>query len=80
MNCYLHAFFYRKAGKHGVRKAIVATAHRLLLIAFCILRDGTQYRDPGDNYFDQLPSGTYALSAGQKAGTDGLEVALSGGK
>jgi hypothetical protein len=53
-NCYLRAFFYRKAGKQGIRKAIVATAHRLLLIAFCILRDGTQYRELGDNYFDQL--------------------------
>ena len=29
-NCYLAAFFYRKAGKHGIRKAIVAVAHRLL--------------------------------------------------
>jgi transposase len=53
-NCYLAAFFYRKAGKHGIRKAIVATAHRLLLIAFCVLRDGTEYQELGDNYFDRL--------------------------
>jgi transposase len=51
-NCCLAAFFYRKAGKHGIRKAIVATAHRLLVIAFCILRDGTEYREPGGDYFD----------------------------
>jgi transposase len=53
-NCYLAAFFYRKAGKHGIRKAIVATAHRLLLIAFCVLRDGTEYQELGDSYFDRL--------------------------
>ena len=53
-NCCLAAFFYRKAGKHGIRKAIVATAHRLLGIAFCILRDGSEYRELGDNYFDRL--------------------------
>jgi transposase len=53
-NSYLAAFFYRKAGKHGIRKAIVATAHRLLIIAFCILRDGGEYRELGDNYFDRL--------------------------
>ena len=53
-NCYLAAFFYRKAGKHGIRKAIVATAHHLLLIAFCILRDGTEYQERGGDYFDQL--------------------------
>ena len=28
-NCYPAAFFYRKAGKHGIRKAIVATAQSL---------------------------------------------------
>lgn len=53
-NCYLAAFFYRKAGKHGIRKAIVATAHRLLIIAFCMLRDGTEYIELGGNYFDRL--------------------------
>jgi len=53
-DCYLAAFFYRKAGKHGIRKAIVATAHRILIIAFCILRDAKQYREVGGNYFDRL--------------------------
>lgn len=53
-NCYVAAFFYRKAGKQGIRKATVATAHRLLTIAFCILRDGTEYHELGDNYFDRL--------------------------
>jgi len=53
-NCFLAAFFYRKAGKHGIRKAIVATAHRMLLIAFCILRDGTEYIELGGDYFDRL--------------------------
>jgi transposase len=53
-NCYLAAFFYRKAGKHGIRKAIVATAHRILVIAFCMLRDQTNYREVGGDYFDQI--------------------------
>jgi hypothetical protein len=53
-NGYLAAFFYRKAGKHGIRKAIVALAHRILVIAFCILRDGTEYYEVGGDYFDRL--------------------------
>lgn len=53
-NCYLGAFFYRKAGKHGIRKAIVALAHRILVISFCLLRDGTEYRELGGDYFDRL--------------------------
>jgi len=53
-NCFLAAFFYRKAGKHGIRKAIVALAHRILIIAFCMLRDGTTYQEAGGDYFDRL--------------------------
>jgi transposase len=53
-NCYLAAFFYRKAGKHGVRKAIVTTVHRILVIAFAMLRDQTVYREMGGDYFDLI--------------------------
>lgn len=53
-DCYLAAFFYRQAAKQGVRKAIVSLAHRLLIIAFCMLRDATEYRDAGGDYYDQL--------------------------
>jgi transposase len=53
-NCFLTAQFYRRASRQGEKKAIVATAHQLLLIAFYIPRDGTVYHDKGGNYFDQL--------------------------
>lgn len=52
-DCYLTAFFYRKA-RGGVRQAIVATAHKILIIAFEILRQGTVYRERGGDHFDQL--------------------------
>ncbi len=51
-------------GKHGIRKAIVATAHHILITAFCILRDHTEYRGRGGNYFDLLAPGTHAQPAG----------------
>jgi len=53
-NCFLTAQFYRRAARQGEKKAIVATAHQLLVIAFYILRDGTIYRERGGNYYDQL--------------------------
>lgn len=53
-NCFLTAQFYRRAARQGEKKAIVATAHQLLVIAFYILRDGTVYHEKGGNYFDQL--------------------------
>jgi transposase len=46
-NCYLSAFFYRKAATRGERKAIIATAHHILVIAYCLLRDQTVYRELG---------------------------------
>jgi len=52
-DCYLTAYFYRKAGS-GVRQAIVATAHKILVIAYHVLRDGTVYQELGGGYFDQL--------------------------
>lgn len=53
-NCYLTAHFYRRAARSGTKKAIVATAHQILIIAFHILRDGTTYRERGGDYYDQL--------------------------
>jgi hypothetical protein len=53
-NCLLTAQFYRRAARQGEKKAIVATVHQLLVIAFYILRDGTVYHEKCGNYFDQL--------------------------
>jgi transposase len=75
-NCCLAAFFYRKAGKHGIRKAIVATAHHLLLIAFCILRDGTEYQEMGGDYFDRLHPERTRNRLVRRLQRLGLDVAL----
>ncbi len=53
-NCYLTAHFYRRASRCGTKKAIIATAHQILIIAFHILRDGTEYQERGGDYFDRL--------------------------
>jgi len=53
-NCYLASAFYRHAARHGHKKAIVATAHRLLIIAYQLMREKTVYRELGGDYFDQL--------------------------
>jgi transposase len=57
---YLRAFFYRCKGRSGWAKAIIATAHKILEIAYCMLRDATPYRDLGDDYFDKLNPGRTA--------------------
>jgi transposase len=41
----LHAVFVRHCVRHGYRRAIIAVAHKLVRIAFAMLRDGTAF-DP----------------------------------
>jgi hypothetical protein len=75
-NCYLAAFFYRRAGKQGIRKAIVALAHWILIIAFCILRGGTTYEEIGGDYFDRLnPARTLARLV-RRPQRPGLDIVL----
>jgi hypothetical protein len=52
-DCYLSTVFHRVAGRRGVKKAAVAVAHKILVIAYYIIRDSVKYRDPGGDFFDR---------------------------
>jgi len=54
-DCYLTALFLRRAAKAGVKKAIIATAHQLLVIAYCLLRDRSEYRELGGGFRPAQP-------------------------
>ena len=49
---YLSAFYARLVGRRGKKKAIVAVAHKILVIAYTLIRKRERYRDPGANYLD----------------------------
>lgn len=51
---YLAAQFRRIKARRGGKKALVAVAASILTAAYHVLRDGTQYRDLGADYFDNL--------------------------
>jgi transposase len=53
-NNYLSALFRRLAARRGTKRATIAVAHNLLVIAYYILRDGACYQDLGPDYFDKL--------------------------
>lgn len=53
-DCFLTALFYRTAQRRGMKKAAVAVAHRIVVIAYHILRDGTEYKEFGGDHFDRL--------------------------
>lgn len=47
------AFFRRKKGQLGPAKAITATAHKLARIIYNMLKNGTKYKDVGQDYYEQ---------------------------
>lgn len=53
-NSYLSALFRRLAARRGVKRATIAVAHALLVIAYHILKAPVHYRDLGSDYFDKL--------------------------
>lgn len=53
-NCYLAALVYRRTARAGVKKAVLATAQQILIIAFHIPHDGTTYQERGGDFFDRL--------------------------
>ena len=50
---YLAAFYHRLAGRRGVKKAIVAVAHKLLTIAYTLLHKREPYRERGAAALDE---------------------------
>jgi transposase len=50
---YLSAQYQRLAGRRGKKKAIVAVAHSILVIAYHIIQRKEPYRDLGADYFDK---------------------------
>ena len=49
-NCQFQEHHQRLTNKRGYKRAVIATAHKLLRCSFALLRDGTLYRDPETDY------------------------------
>jgi transposase len=50
---YFRAQFLRLSRTAGKKKAIVAVAASILTVVYHMIRDGSEYRDLGGNYFDR---------------------------
>ncbi len=50
-DCALQALYARIKGRRGHKKAVVATGHQILEIAYSVMRDGVTYRELGTDYF-----------------------------
>jgi hypothetical protein len=51
---YLSAQYRRISRRRGSKRAALAIAHRLLVIAYHVLRDEVAFADLGADYFDRL--------------------------
>ena len=55
-NSYFHAQYGRLAGRRGKKRAVIAVAHSLLTVIYHVLKNHTDYKDLGQDYFDKLNS------------------------
>jgi transposase len=53
-NCYLSAQFRRLAARRGVKRAVMAVAHSMLIIGYHMLKTGRGYQELGGNYLEQI--------------------------
>lgn len=52
-NTYLRDKYHRLAGRRGKKKAVIAIGHKILVIAYHILRDKVGYKELGATYLDR---------------------------
>lgn len=52
-DCHLSAQFRSLAARRGVKRAVIAVAHSMLIIAYTMLKISNTYHDLGGNYLEQ---------------------------
>jgi transposase len=53
-DCYLAAQFRRIATRRGMKRAVMAVAHSMLVIAYTMLKTGRTYQELGGSYLDEI--------------------------
>jgi transposase len=74
---YLTAQYHRIARRRGKKRAIMATAHSLVVIIYHLLRDKKPYHDLGADFFEQRDSQRIERQAVARLEQIGFRVALT---
>lgn len=53
-NSYLSAQFKRLATRRGIKRALMAVAHSILIIAYNLMKNANSYQELGVDYFDRI--------------------------
>jgi transposase len=74
---YLSAQYHRLARRRGKKKAIMAVAHSILIIAYCLIQNHEPYHDLGRNYYDRRNPQATAKRLVQRLQQLGYQVNVS---
>jgi transposase len=74
---YLSAYYHRIAHRRGKKRAILAVAHKLLIIIYQVLKTKKPYTDLGEDYFEQIDSARIQRRAIQRLEQLGYDVTLT---
>ena len=76
-DCFLAALFFRTAQRRGMKKAAMAVAHRILIIAWHILAEpGAEYYERGGDHFDRRHPERTARKLTRRLEAIGYQVTL----
>lgn len=74
---YLSAQYKRIATRRGIEPAGVAVDHTTLIIFYYMIKDGTEYRDLGSDYFDKMNEQRTVKRALERLEALGYKVTLT---
>jgi len=75
-NTYLGARYQRLKTREGSKRAAVAVAHTILVIAYHLLSDQTTSRELGSNYLDQQDRDRVSRQLKQRLERLGYQISL----
>ncbi|NOQ23109.1 MAG: transposase [Candidatus Aegiribacteria sp.] len=68
------AYHRRMRSRHGSPKAITATAHKLARLIYSMLKNGTEYVDQGQDYYEKEYQGRILKNLKRRAAEMGLRL------
>ena len=74
---YLSAFYHRIARRRGKKRAILAVAHKLLVVIYHVLKTKKPFVDLGADYFDKLETSHIQRRAVNRLEQLGYQVTLT---
>lgn len=76
-DCYLSAQFKRLAARRGVKRAVMAVAHSMLVIGYAMLKTGRSYQELGGGYLEQINKDQLQRYFVKRLQTLGLTVSVA---